>query len=460
MKMELYTVGAHYFGIRRDNQGFRCAGAATARARPRGLAPSPRALASRPRLAPVRHRVPAHELPCARVTSRTPACPCTIAPHSHRSSARLRALALSRPRAFAPSRLRANTSTRHHWRVAFQCVAGALLVPALCAPCAPCASCAPAHLRAPAWRACVARPHVRAPSCACMHPRALARPRACDSHSSLSVVGMKRARDDAPAALVAPPPPPPTTASFSDTSKLVERLNWGGTNEMKEAAAFAVRKLAWNTDNHKSVVCTIPHLVSLLCSGADRVKEAAADAIYPLARNKDLHAALSDAVFPLVLMLCQGSSDRAKESAIDALGYLIADDDVKRIITETGAINSLVALLRKSGTAGVKAAAAVALGLLSCNCRTSQIEIAEAGAIDPLVALLYADGFQPLAAVEALRNLAYKNHKNAMTVGSHRGVIALLVAMQRGGVDDDTKDAANTLLHILGSAGFMAAMQR
>ena len=270
---------------------------------------------------------------------------------------------------------------------------------------------------------------------------------------------MKRARDDAPAALVAAPPP--TTASFSDTANLMERLNWDGTDEMKEAAAFAVRKLAWDTDNHTSIVCAIPHLVSLLCSGPDGVKEAAVDAIYPLAltRNTDIFIALAGAVVPLVSLLCTGS-DRAKESAMDALGYLIADVDLKRIITETGAINSLVALLRKSGTAGVKEAAAVALGLLSCDCRTSQIEIAEAGAIDPLVALLYTDGVQPLAAVEALLCLAYNNHKNAISVGMHWGVIALLVAMQRGGVDDDTKYAAAALLNALASAGFMAAMQR
>jgi len=274
---------------------------------------------------------------------------------------------------------------------------------------------------------------------------------------------MKRARDDATAALVAAPPPP-TAASFTDIANLVERLNWGGTDEMKEAAAFAVRKLAWDTDNHTSIVCAIPHLVSLLCSGADGVKEAAADAIYPLARNKDNHIALAGAIVPLVSMLRQGS-DRAKESAIDALVYLIAEVDpftVKCIATKTGAINSLVALLRKSGTAGVTEAATVAIARLSRDSWTSQTDIAEAGAIDPLVALLYTDGVHPLAAVEALNNLTYKNQKNAISVGMHHrgGVIALLVAMQRGGVDDDTKDAANSLLHNIGSAGFVAAMQR
>ena len=237
----------------------------------------------------------------------------------------------------------------------------------------------------------------------------------------------------------------------------MERLNWDGTDEMKEAAAFAVRKLAWDTDNHKSIVCAIPHLVSLLCSGPDGVSEAAADAIYPLARNKDNHIALAGTVVPLVSLLCKGT-DRAKESAMDALRYLISDVDLKRSIGETCAIKSLVALLHIGGNAGVTEAAAILLALLSWACRTNQIEIAEAGAIDPLVALLHTN--EPLSAVEALLCLAYNNHKNAVAVGRHRSVIPLLVAMHRGGVDNDTKDAAAVLLDLLASAGFTDAMQR
>ena len=274
------------------------------------------------------------------------------------------------------------------------------------------------------------------------------------------VAEMKRTLDHdsrvaPPAAPVAAPPQ--TTAPFSETANLMERLNWDGTDEMKEAAAFAVRKLAWDTDNHKSIVCAIPHLVSLLCSGPDGVSEAAADAIYPLARNKDNHIALAGTVVPLVSLLCKGT-DRAKESAMDALRYLISDVDLKRSIGETCAIKSLVALLHIGGNAGVTEAAAILLALLSWACRTNQIEIAEAGAIDPLVALLHTN--EPLSAVEALLCLAYNNHKNAVAVGRHRSVIPLLVAMHRGGVDNDTKDAAAVLLDLLASAGFTDAMQR
>ena len=257
-----------------------------------------------------------------------------------------------------------------------------------------------------------------------------------------------------PAAPFAAPPQP--TAPFSEIVNVMERLNWDGTNEMKEAAAFSVMTLAWDTDNHTSIVCAVPHLVSMLCSGPDGVKEAAAGAICLLARNKDNHIALAGAVVPLVSLLCHGS-DRAKEFAIDALVYLSADVDLKRIIiTETGAINSLVALLHKSGTAGVKEGAVTALSLLSCDCRTSQIEIAKAGAIDPLVALLHTG--EPLAAVQALLCIADNNLENSIAVGMHRSVIALLVAMQRGGMDVDTKEAATELLNALASAGFIDAM--
>ena len=73
--------------------------------------------------------------------------------------------------------------------------------------------------------------------------------------------------------------------------------------------------------------------------------------------------------------------------------------------------------------------AVAALSLLSCNCRTSHIEIVKAGAIDPLVALLHTD--EPLVAVQALLCLADNNLENSIAVGMHRPVIALLVAMQR-----------------------------
>ena len=143
------------------------------------------------------------------------------------------------------------------------------------------------------------------------------------------------------------------------------------------------------TSSTRRVQDEMTPLVARLGSSSARSQELAAIELYDLvgeSNGADSRAAIvrAGAIEPLVALVRRGG-ERAQRAAAGALSYLATDHQAA--IAQAGAIEPLVALVR-DGSAEAQGAAAAALANLAGDNADNRVAIARAGAIAPLVALV------------------------------------------------------------------------
>ena len=212
--------------------------------------------------------------------------------------------------------------------------------------------------------------------------------------------------------------------STETVEQLVEHVH-EGNQRARAGAAAALRNLAASNESNQAAILragAIEPLVAQLRSGSAQLKEAVAGALSNLASNhadNQVAIAKAGAIEPLVDLL-KSKSPGAQKVAAGALSNLAANDDNQvAICGAKSCLKSLVHLLRR-GNAGVQAAAAGCLTNIAAN-DANQVAITDADAVEPLVTLLGGGSavylaFLQAAAASALRNLAYKNIHNQVSI--------------------------------------------
>ncbi|KOO31373.1 vacuolar protein [Chrysochromulina tobinii] len=210
-------------------------------------------------------------------------------------------------------------------------------------------------------------------------------------------------------------------ASAGSATDLVTLLK-AGSKGARDYALWSL-SLSINEMNQSIVLAEggVTPLIRMLTDDAIKTREEAAAALALLAyQNAETQSAIarSGGVEPLVAMLDPGSSSpTAQEQAAAAIAELALLKDVAATIVRQGSIVPLVALVRAGREMGKRFAAA-ALARLARNQESTQAEIANAGAIAPLVGLLAGDKGETAQeeAAGALYELAANaNNRNAIT---------------------------------------------
>jgi vacuolar protein 8 len=274
---------------------------------------------------------------------------------------------------------------------------------------------------------------------------------------------------------------------------LVSLLSGGRGADAQEAAAYAVWALAGDSDNRLAITesggigplvlllgCDNPkarehaeaalvrlsieianreiiikQLVYMLSdSSSEAAQEQAAAALANLARDStDNRTSIVDAggIVPLLALL-ESTSQKAMENAASALTQLCATRANQDAIAEAGGIQLLVNVLTKSSS-NVKETSAISLcSLAACaiwelskNHTANQLAAAEAGAINPLVAMLGSPQAEMQSnAAGALSTLASNNHDNQTAI-ARTGAIAPLCTLVREGSSETKEQSASAL---------------
>ena len=218
----------------------------------------------------------------------------------------------------------------------------------------------------------------------------------------------------------------------------------------REHAEAALVRLSIEKRNRTAI---IKQLVSMLHDSGTEAREQAAAALAKLARDStDNRVSIVEAggIKPL-LKLLRGGSLRAKEKSASALTHLCETGANQDAIAEAGGVSLLVGVLQSSSSN--KEASAVALSSLTAcaiwklceDNQPNQLEVAEAGAIIPLVSMLGSPSPEMQAnAAGALSTLAHNNQDNQSAI-ARTGAIAPLCTLVREGNDETKEQSASAL---------------
>lgn len=214
----------------------------------------------------------------------------------------------------------------------------------------------------------------------------------------------------------------------------------------REHAEGALVRLSIDSANRNLIV---KKLVDMLQETGTQAQEQSAAALSNLAReSQDNRKAIIDAngIGPLLDML-DAASVKAKENSVGAITQLCSSKENQMIVAKAGGIPKLVSVLLGFTGTTLKEMAAVQLCTLAAEAikemakdnRKNQDAISEAGAIQPLVAMLISPAPQMQAnAAGALGHLA-KNHPENQSAIARAGAIAPLCTLVKEGAEE-TKD--------------------
>ena len=244
--------------------------------------------------------------------------------------------------------------------------------------------------------------------------------------------------------------------------KLVALLHDNNTSAQEQAAAALAKLASDSADNRVSIVEKggIEPLLELLEVSSLKAKEASVLAISELAyKSREIQLAISRAGgIPLLANVLSSSSGNAKEMQAAQLLCSLAADAVSRLaennresqvaFAEAGAIQPLVAMLGSSSPEyPLVANAAGALAQLSHNNPENQAAVARTGAIAPLCALvregLDSDVKEQSAA--ALWSLSHENNPNKATVAKLGGIEPLVTLLVTGETERSLEQAIGAL---------------
>ena len=226
--------------------------------------------------------------------------------------------------------------------------------------------------------------------------------------------------------------------------KLVSMLHDKGNGGEEQAAAALANLASDSADNRQSIVDAggIAPLLSLLESQSHGAKENAISAISQLAHNATIQQAIAaGGGVPLLATTLISSSANVKEmhsaaSLISKSAYAVAqlargNSDTQIALAEAGAIPPLVAMLG-SPNAEMQAHAAGALAALSTDNADNQAAIARTGAVAPLCALVREGGLkgkeQSALALWALSTDSAANKATVAKLGGIEPLVGLLVS--------------------------------
>ena len=230
--------------------------------------------------------------------------------------------------------------------------------------------------------------------------------------------------------------------------------------QMQEQAAAALANLASDSaENRTSIVDAggIEPLLSLLEGTSQRAKENSVSAISKLAyKSEKIQAAIAQAGgIPLLANVLTSSSSNVKEMMQAASLCSIAANAVSQLaegnrdnqvaIAEAGAIQPLVAMLGSSA-AEHQANAAGALAQL-CHLNTeNQAAVARTGAIAPLCTLVREGALEVKEqSAAALWSLSHENNPNKATVAKLGGIEPLVTLLVMGGTDSSLEQSIGAL---------------
>ena len=238
--------------------------------------------------------------------------------------------------------------------------------------------------------------------------------------------------------------------------QLVSMLNDRGTAAQEQAAAALANLASDSNDNRASIVEAggIAPLLNLLKSESSRAKENAASAITQLCITKEIQDVIADkGGIPLLVQVLQSSSSNKDTSAntlcslaAQAIWQLSKDNRANQLaIAEAGAINFLVAMLG-SPSAEMQSNAAGALATLAMNNQENQSSIARTGAIAPLCTLVREGSDETKEqSASALWALSTDNAPNKATIAKLGGVEPLVGLVVSGATEKSQAFAAGAL---------------
>ena len=230
--------------------------------------------------------------------------------------------------------------------------------------------------------------------------------------------------------------------------KLVSMLHDKGNGGEEQAAAALANLASDSADNRKSIVEAggIAPLLSLLESTSPGARENAISAISQLAHNATIQRAIAEeGGVPLLANTLVASSSNVKEMISGSRLYSLSafavaqlargNRDTQLALADAGAIPPLVAMLA-SPNVEMQAQAAGALSGLSADNADNQAAVARTGAIAPLCALV-REGAPSVKeqSARALWSLATDNAANKATVAKLGGIEPLVGLLVSGGSD-------------------------
>ena len=211
-----------------------------------------------------------------------------------------------------------------------------------------------------------------------------------------------------------------------------------GSAKVQEDACCALAALNAEVRYQAEVIRegAIPALVAVLRNGSAQAQASAAQAVANVAtfshdaqRNVAKHGAI-----PLLLTLL--GHGKAQQPAATALARLAhSNREIQGVISETGGIPPLLALLNGLDVE-VQVAAAAALAEMACDNADTQSLVAKAGGIGPLLALLSSRSSAAQShGMAALAQLARNNSENQDAIARMDGLRPLVQLLE--GNDDD-----------------------
>ena len=237
---------------------------------------------------------------------------------------------------------------------------------------------------------------------------------------------------------------------------LVNLLKDGLKDDNTEAQEYALWSLSSITDaaSREEIVQAggIKPLITSLVGGklSAVAQEHAAVVLSGLAPVEDNAKAIRDAngIDPLVLLLIVGNME-AKEHAASTLAQLALRADAALSIAKAGAISAFVTWL-VDPSLGPPGVAASALSDIALDSSDTQSQIAEEGAISPLVAMVLASSSATVnasllklanKAAGAIATLAKDNIINQITVAEEGGIPPLVGLLKDSGSHENTTKA-------------------
>ena len=220
-------------------------------------------------------------------------------------------------------------------------------------------------------------------------------------------------------------------AKAGDPEKLVALLETS-VPDAKEYAVWSL-SLSINAENQAAVAEAggVQPLIDMLFDSRTNIQEETAQAIAKLAHDNDetrVAVTKQGGVKPLIALLSAKSSETLLQNATNALANLAVEPAARDEIVHDKGIAPLVTLLKEAG--GANKYAAMVLARLCKEHDATQIAIAQAGAIEPLVNLLAgSEGVEAQQeAAGALFELAnHANNRQGITAaGGIPGLVNLL----------------------------------
>lgn len=237
-----------------------------------------------------------------------------------------------------------------------------------------------------------------------------------------------------------------------DVGKHISQLRTG-TPDQKTDAALVLGILATASSENQAAIVragAVPQLVELLKCDMPEARGQAAVALRALAANNTYNkvAIVRAGAIPVLIRLLQQDTAEVQEVAESALQAL-AETNSQVEIAQAGAIVPLVALL-KDVRPGVREEAAGALVILALNA-DNQVAIAQVGAIPLLVELLHDEAPEVREqAAAALRNLAAENAHNQAEI-ARAGAFAPLAELLKDNMPGVREEALAALRNLAGS---------